>query len=379
METAMGASGARNGGILFPPERIRVSSQERPYCAYDLAEATDNSIGGATPAFKERVDMTCQSWSRLLLHVLIFWVLAGNAVWAQQEENRGFVFYESFQGSTNAIGMVNRLDTTVGYRFNRFVELNVGLPLYFIRPSDSISTTFGTNSHSGLGNVYSNLRLTLANPTIRYTSILTATAPTGDKVKGFSTGRGSVDWTNTFSHDFYWALPYVSAGIANTVSDTSFFVRPFSSIGFVGHVEAGSTFRVNRFSSVGISGYKVMPSGEQTVISRLVPRETIVPVTTSTTPAPPGRGNGRGLGLGRTKGSTGVTTTTVQTFEVVTETFVEADFAKDHGVSAWWSINPSPSVTFYVGFSRSFPFDLNTVFFGTSFDVGSLIRKARRN
>ena len=52
--------------------------------------------------------MTCQSWSKLSLHVLILCVLAGNAVWAQQEENRGFVFYESFQGSTNAIGVVNR-------------------------------------------------------------------------------------------------------------------------------------------------------------------------------------------------------------------------------------------------------------------------------
>ncbi len=325
--------------------------------------------------------MTRQSWLRGSLPVLLLWVLAGNAVWAQQGDERGLVFYESFYGSANSLGMVNRLDTTVGYKFNRFVEFNVSLPVYFVRPSSSTSAIFGTSSQSGLGNVYSNLRLTLSNPTIRFTSVLTGTAPTGDEVKGFSTGRASVDWTNIFAYDFPWASPYVSAGIANTISDTSFFVRPFSTIGFVGHVEAGSTFRVNRFNSVGISGYKVMPSGEQTIISRVVPRETIVPAASTTTAAPalPGRGNGRGLGLGRTKSSTPGTTTTVTTFEVVTETLVEADLAKDHGASVWWNISPSSAVSFYAGFSRSFPFDLNTFFFGTSLDVGSLIRRARRN
>lgn len=337
--------------------------------------------------------MYSHDWLRLPLRIFLLSLLAGGAAWAQQGEERGFVFYESFQGSANAIGAVNRLDTTVGYKFNRYVELNVGLPVYFIRPSASTTRDFGTNSSAGLGNVYSNLRLTAGNPTVRYTSVLTATAPTGDKVQGFSTGRGSVDWTNTISRDFNWALPYLSAGIANTIADTSFFVRPFSTIGFVGHVEAGSTFRVNAFNSVGISGYKVMPSGEQTIISRVVPRETVVPGTTTTsstptptsTSAPAGPGNGRGLGLGRRRGSTETTPTTtttpttVQTFEVVTETVGEADLAKDHGVSAWWNIYPSSSVSLYVGYSRSFPFDLNTVFFGTTVDVGSLIRRARRN
>lgn len=326
--------------------------------------------------------MSRQGWSRVWLPVLITWVLAGHAVWAQQDETRGFVFYESFYGSTNAIGMVNRLDTTAGYRFNRFVEVDVGLPVYFVRPSNSTSGSTGPNSLNGLGNAYSSLRLTLGNPTLQFTSVVTGTAPTGDEVQGLSTGRASVDWTNTVSHDFYWAMPYVSAGIANTVSDTSFFIRPFSSIGFVGHVEAGSTFRVNRSNSVGVSGYKILPSGEQTIISRVVPRETVVPVSSTTTPVSPapGNGNGRGRALGRNRSSSpGGTTTVVTTFEVVNETIGEADLAKDHGLSAWWNIHPSPAVSFYAGFSRSFPFDLNTFFFGTSVDMGSLIRRARRD
>ena len=89
--------------------------------------------------------------------------------------------------------MVNRLDTTVGYRFNRFVELDMSVPVYFVRPSDSTSGGVGPSSLTGLGNAYSSLRLTLANPTLQFTSVLTGTAPTGDEVKGFSSGRPSVD------------------------------------------------------------------------------------------------------------------------------------------------------------------------------------------
>jgi hypothetical protein len=192
-------------------------------------------------------------------------------------------------------------------------------------------------------------------------------------VKGLSTGRGSVDWTNTFSNDFYWVIPYVSVGVANTVSDTTFFVRPFTSIGFVGHVEGGSYVRVSRFSSLGISGYKVLPSGKQTIVSRLVPRETTS--TPSAETGPPFTPPGRAIGLIRRGGTGGETP--AQPFEVVYETVGEADLAKDHGVSAWLSIYPTSDVDFYVGVSRSFPFDLNTFFFGASFNLASMIRRAR--
>ena len=43
---------------------------------------------------------------------------------------------------------------------------------------------------SGPGNAYIGFRLGLDNEAVNYSSILEATAPTGDKAKGFSTGRG---------------------------------------------------------------------------------------------------------------------------------------------------------------------------------------------
>ena len=90
---------------------------------------------------------------------------------------------------------------------------------------------------------------------LNYPSTLEGTAPTGDKAAGFSTGRTTVDWTNRFSHTFSAVTPFASAGLANTVSDTSFFIRPFTSLGIVSHFEGGAKLRVSQFIDVGTSAY----------------------------------------------------------------------------------------------------------------------------
>src|SRR6185436_6359611 len=97
--------------------------------------------------------------------------------------------------------------------------------VYFVNKS---STATGTTGSSGVGNgnVYGGFRLWLDSPAVNYVSNLVVTAPTGDKDRGFSTGRVTADWTNSFSRKFSSITPFADAGIANTISDTSFFVRP---------------------------------------------------------------------------------------------------------------------------------------------------------
>lgn len=339
--------------------------------------------------------MRHQSSARRMLGAVGVLMLAVSPLRASHEEDHGIVLNGSFQGSHNVVGTVNRFDPVIGYQFNRFFAADLGVPVYFVKPSAATAEYTGPNSMTGLGNIYANLKLTVDSPAIRFSSILTGTAPTGDEINGLSTGRGSVNWTNTLSRDLIWLMPYVTAGLANTVSDTSFFVRPYTSIGFVAQAEAGSTFLLNRFSYVGISGYKVLPSGQQTIVSRLIPREVQVAVASSTPTVPnapgsntPGRGVGRAVGRNRNNTTSGGTTgsgtgsqdtTTVTVFEQVNETIVEADLAKDHGLSTWLNIDPKPYLSFYVGYSRSFPFDLNSVFFGTSVDFGWLIRSSREH
>jgi hypothetical protein len=47
--------------------------------------------------------------------------------------------------------------------------------------------------------------------------------------------------------------PFASGGLANTVSDTSFFVRPFTSLGILSPFDGGAKFRVSQFVDVGAS------------------------------------------------------------------------------------------------------------------------------
>ncbi len=196
-------------------------------------------------------------------------VCATGAFAEEAGSGRGFVFSERFQGSANAVGLVTRLDSSVGYNFNRHLGVDVGLPVYFIRPSDSVAASLGT-ARSGIGNVYADVRVQAPSPILNFTSVLTGAAPTGDKTSGFSTGRPTIDWTNLVDHSFGRLTPFGSVGVANTVSDTPFLIRPFTSLGLVGHFEGGAQYRVARAAGVGASVYSIVPSGRQTIISRVV-------------------------------------------------------------------------------------------------------------
>src|SRR5206468_2431801 len=135
------------------------------------------------------------------------------------------------------------------------------------------STTTSPGFVKGMGNAYLGFQLAADNPAVNYASNLVFTAPTGDKDKGFSTGRMTVDWNNSFSHSFSSVTPFANAGIANTISDTSFFVRPFSSLGLVAHFDGGATASLSPFARVGASAYAVRGSGEQRIISKVRQRD----------------------------------------------------------------------------------------------------------
>jgi hypothetical protein len=254
------------------------------------------------------------------------------ALYAQEE--RGWTFSGRFRGSTSSAGSVLKLDPTLGYAFNPHVETYIGMPVYFVKQSETITTTNGFVN--GVGNAYAGVRFGMDSPAVNFASNLVVTAPTGDKDQGFSTGRVTADWTNSFSRQFSSITPFADIGVANTVSDTSFFVRPFSSLGLVGHIDGGLVMNVAPMIDLGVSGYSVRASGEQRIFSKVV------------------HSSGRGL-----SGKGGV-------FETNPETVGTADIANDGGFSTWLSITPQSRVNFDVGYTRSVTYQLNTLFFGTS-------------
>ncbi len=254
---------------------------------------------------------------------------------AAPEEERGWSFSQRFQGSSNAAGVVMKSNSTVGYDFNQYIQTYAGMPFYFARPKSS-------SFSSGPGNAFFGFLVNVNNDSLKYSSDLVATAPTGDQDRGFSTGHATVDWTNTFSKTLSSVTPFGSIGAANTVSDTSFFVRPFTSKGAVVHFEGGALFSVAPRFTLGASGYGLQASGEQQVVSKVVKK-------------------------------TGTTVTSNQSKGVFQERYLtvgSSGIANDRGFSTWVSFRADAKSDFQIGYSRSATYQLNSLFFGMGFRVG---------
>lgn len=267
------------------------------------------------------------------------------------DQIRGWTLYARFRVFPGDSGLIVKTDPSVAYDFNRYWRVYAGLPVYSVR--ESSSTTTNPQLMSGIGNVYGGLQFTTISAVVDYSSSVQVSAPTGDESRGFSTGRMTADWTNTVSRPFGALMPYASAGIGNTISDTAFFVRPFTSDGLVGHFELGGFWDVTSRLSPGMAAYAIRASGEQRIVSRVV--RTTTPTTSTSTPT-------------RERGPADTAAPT-RTFLTQVETIGLAEIANDEGLAAWLTFRPQRNISFDVGYNRSARYDLDSVFFGVSFRV----------
>ncbi len=272
---------------------------------------------------------------------------AAQSLWNSQANQQRVTFYGGILGNAGSLGSVTELRPSLGYAFNRHVDLEAGLPFYWVSPSSNATTNI-SGSRAGIGNAFLTLRLALPNPTLNYLSTLTGTAPTGDVDSGFSTGRATFDWNNHFDHTISRITPFANIGVANTISDTPFFYRPFSSLGLVGHLDGGARFRLFRPLSVGASAYTIQPSGQQKIYSKLLPR--------------------------RSDGVHGSQSQHSRVFETNSVTIGNADIARDSGYSAWVQVNPGSRFGLGAGYNRSVQYGLNSFFFGITCEVPLLHR-----
>jgi hypothetical protein len=306
--------------------------------------------------------MSNQYWKMLLclsLAVALSGTRSGiNSLCASESpsEARRFTFNGALQGSANSDAQVNRLEASVGYKLNRKFAVDFGLPFYFVNLNLSADPALN-GFRSGLGNAFVNFRIMPSLEEWHYVSSLTATAPTGDPDRGFSTGRVTLDWNNLVSRSFARFTPFVNLGVANTISDTSFFYRPFSSLGLVGHFEGGTSYRLHPSLSIGASAYSVVPSGEQKIYSRVTKRQSdSLPQSSNDTAGQP----------------------RVRAFETTAVITDNAGLARDNGVSTWLTIYPTSTVYLQTGYHRSVPYSLNTFFFGVGVQLDSVYGRILR-
>jgi hypothetical protein len=255
------------------------------------------------------------------------------------KNDTGFASYAAFEGTSDSDGQVYAFSPSVGYNFNRHFGTDLAVPFYFVRASAPL----GGTSSNGIGNPSLDLRFKALNPLVNFASVVTGSAPVGDSKKGLSTGRGTYDWTNHFDHAFGSITPFGEVGVSNTVADTRLFLRPFTALGFNTHVQVGANYDLWKFFSVGASGYAILPSGQQTVFSKVVP----------------GQSSGHH-----------------HSFENNQQTTGGADLARDHGFSAWVDANPAPYLDMELGYTRSVNYDLNAISFGIGINVGYLARRS---
>ncbi len=273
---------------------------------------------------------------------------------AATETDKGFTEIESFQSTLNSQERLFKLDSNLGWDFNKHFGVFAGLPVYFVQVP-STTTTIGTtttttpsSSNNGIGNVYLGLVFRAPNPTLGYASTITAGAPTGNSKKGLSSGRGTIDWDNRFEHSFDRLTPFFEGGFGNTVPDSKLVTRAFTSLGFVAHLEEGAEFELFKHVSVAGSAYQIVPEGNQKIFSKLVARGATVT----------GTGKKPIFATSATASGSGLT--------------------RENGFNTWVGFEPSQVWRIEVGYTRSMTFDMSGFAFNISMNVGKLLR-SRKN
>jgi hypothetical protein len=289
-------------------------------------------------------------WFRSLLLVFAMLAVAGVSVVAaadsitpaavggtssslsEEPSMHGFNSYASFSGFVAGTGSLLKLDSSVGYDFNRNLGIYIGAPIYF---SNSFGSGSGSTHLAGLGDAYAGAEVYMFPKLFEYSSSITVGLPTGNVSKGLGAGGITADWTNTFSRSFGKLTPSVSTGIANTVG-VAFGSLPASEMagtslaarGTFVHFEEGANFDLTQRVYVGAEGYHIVP-----------------------------------LSTGRSVNAAGSTGGTV------------TGILPENGVDVWLGFLPNAYMSTELGYSRSMTFAENSV----SWRVGLNLRRMFRN
>lgn len=268
------------------------------------------------------------------------------------DSERGFTEVESVQSTLSSQDRMFKLDSNLGWAFNQHFGMFAGVPVYFVNVPSSTTTIGGTTtttpatSNNGIGNAYLGFAFQAPGSALGYASTLTAAAPTGSTQKGLSSGRVNVDWDNRFEHTFQRFTPFFEGGLGNSVPDSRLFVRPFTSLGFITHLEEGAGFELAKHFSVNGSAYEIVPFGSQKIFSKLVAKGKTGKAGSKNVFQSSATASGNGL-------------------------------TRENGFNTWVEFEPTPAWDLSIGYTRSTTFALSGFAFNLRMNVGKLLHSRK--
>jgi hypothetical protein len=277
--------------------------------------------------------------------------------------DKGWSSYSSFtETHDSSLGWSTILNSNVNYDFSRHFNSFIGVPIYFVQPSSSTSSSIGTTTnqtsgdYNAVGDVYLGMTYKAGGP-LGYSGTILGTAPTGSTTHGISTGRATVDWNNHFEHDIWQLTPFIEAGFGNSNTAMNLGRRngnphtigllSYATLGPMLHFQGGTELSVSKSISVYVSGYDLAPLGNQKIYSRLLKRNQGAVVAA-------GKGNAKGA-LTQSAVTSGTSA-----------------IAVDRGFTTGLDFTPSKRVDLGFEFTRSATNAVNTVAFSIGYRLGHL-------
>jgi hypothetical protein len=304
--------------------------------------------------------------SRFLLLTIAAVLLATISVQAQQHTpssasaaGSGMYEYGSFTTAhDSSVGWAANLNSAVGYDFHQHLAFEVGVPFYLVTTSSATSTSTTstpiTTTRSGsLGDIFVRARAAAHSDPVDYTTAFTVTAPTGDTSAGVSTGRSTFTWDNRFEHGFSHITPFAEGSLGDSLSSSLRYMRSYTTLGGASEFRGGASFDFTKYLNLEASGYGDVGYGNQKIYSHKV---------------------GKGLA-----GNANTNAKHPRPFDTTYLTSGSGSLVNDHGLTADFTINPTPRLGFDLAYNYSAQFALNSVSFTVGYRLGHTPKETNRN
>jgi hypothetical protein len=171
-------------------------------------------------------------------------------------------------------------EPAVGYSFNEIFSLDLSIPIYHYRLSESLSANPRPDARlvplrAELGEAIVSLHAQFLPPHLEYQATLSATIPTGDRIYGLSTGHVTVDLSNHFEHAFAHVTPSLELGIGDSSTlANQLVVRNYTTLGPLAHFQTGMAFPLFWGISFEANAYEQLPIGDQKIYESITRHHT---------------------------------------------------------------------------------------------------------